>query len=136
MKGSTIFRDYYFSLTHSLDLSEMPTTPGIDITLPNPENIMLFNCIITPRDGLYQGAKFVFVVNIPLTYPYDPPKVNCETLVCTRFNIIINLQYSFSFRFTILISTGKATFALVSFLTKPNSVFIIYLHICFLESRD
>lgn len=94
----------------------MPTTPGIDITLPNPENIMLFNCIITPRDGLYQGAKFVFVVNIPLTYPYDPPKVTCETLVfCTPMSNSVYFSDS-SFRFTILISTGKATFALVSYL--------------------
>jgi len=31
--------------------------------------------------NLSRISKFVFVVNIPLTYPYDPPKVNCETLV-------------------------------------------------------
>lgn len=63
------------------DLSEMPNVPGIAVSFPNPENIMQFAVEITPKDGLYMGAKFMFTVNVPATYPYDPPKVQCDTLV-------------------------------------------------------
>eukprot|EP01133_Synstelium_polycarpum_P017349 gene17349-20699_t len=33
------------------------------------------------QKGLYMGATFKFSINIPNTYPYDPPKVHCDTLV-------------------------------------------------------
>ena len=63
------------------DLSEMPNVPGIVVSFPNPENIMQFAVEIAPKDGLYSSAKFMFTVNVPATYPYDPPKVQCDTLV-------------------------------------------------------
>lgn len=59
----------------------MPNVPGIVVSFPNPENIMQFAVEIAPKDGLYSGAKFMFTVNVPATYPYDPPKVQCDTLV-------------------------------------------------------
>ena len=61
----------------------MPNVPGIVVSFPNPENIMQFAVEIAPKDGLYMGAKFMFTVNVPPTYPYDPPKVQCDTLVRT-----------------------------------------------------
>lgn len=61
----------------------MPNVPGIVVSFPNPENIMQFAVEIAPKDGLYSGAKFMFTVNVPATYPYDPPKVQCDTLVRT-----------------------------------------------------
>lgn len=65
----------------------MPNVPGIVVSFPNPENIMQFAVEITPKDGLYMGAKFMFTVNVPPTYPYDPPKVQCDTLVRSRVSL-------------------------------------------------
>jgi ubiquitin-protein ligase len=42
---------------------------------------MVFFVNVTPSDGLYTGATFKFQVTIPPSYPYDPPKVECQTLV-------------------------------------------------------
>lgn len=52
---------------------------------------MQFAVEISPKDGLYMGAKFMFTVNVPATYPYDPPKVQCDTLVrVTRIAAILH----------------------------------------------
>jgi ubiquitin-protein ligase len=59
----------------------MDPIPGCVMTFPDPNNLMEFVVDITPSEGLYAGAKFNFTVNVPNTYPYDPPKVQCNTLV-------------------------------------------------------
>lgn len=55
--------------------------PGAELVVPDPDDIMHFNILIKPTDGLYKGATFKFTVEIPNSYPYDPPKVRCTTLV-------------------------------------------------------
>lgn len=58
-------------------------------------------------DGLYKGAEFKFTVNILPSYPYEPPKVTCETLV--RFFFFASLlQHVFPF-----ILIGKFFFSLI-----------------------
>jgi len=42
---------------------------------------MVFELFVTPTDGLYKGAEYKFTITIPSTYPYDPPKAQCETPV-------------------------------------------------------
>jgi len=37
--------------------------------------------LVNPKEGTYQGGKFKFTVDVPPTYPFDPPKVVCNTLV-------------------------------------------------------
>jgi hypothetical protein len=49
---------------------------------------MNFKAIIKPNSGLYQGAEFVFRIEVPPSYPYDPPKATCETLVRKSFTLI------------------------------------------------
>mmetsp|Transcript_31305 Transcript_31305/g.78558 ORF Transcript_31305/g.78558 Transcript_31305/m.78558 type:complete len:194 (+) Transcript_31305:80-661(+) len=63
------------------DVSEMDKTPGIEVEFPKKENLMHFLVHVVPTDGLYKGAKFTFTVDVPSSYPFDPPKVHCETLV-------------------------------------------------------
>lgn len=59
----------------------MDPIPGAKIVFPDADNLMKFEVHITPTDGLYKGATFNFVVDIPPTYPYDPPKALCTTQV-------------------------------------------------------
>lgn len=59
-------------------------TPGVKVDFPNPDNLMNFTVNVRPNDGLYKGAEFQFTVDVPNTYPYDPPKVVCNTLVRIR----------------------------------------------------
>jgi ubiquitin-conjugating enzyme E2 M len=42
---------------------------------------MSYILTITPGDGLYKGAQFKFSINLTNAYPYEPPKVHCDTLV-------------------------------------------------------
>jgi len=63
------------------DISEIDPVPGTRLNFPDPNNLMVFELFITPTDGLYKGAEYKFVITIPNTYPYDPPKANCETPV-------------------------------------------------------
>ena len=56
-------------------------TPGVKVDFPNPDNLMNFTVTVKPNDGMYKAAEFQFTVDVPNTYPYDPPKVVCNTLV-------------------------------------------------------
>ncbi len=62
----------------------MEPIPGTRVEFPDPDNLMNFIVYIVPSDGLYKGAEFKFNLNIPATYPYDPPKATCETMVNHR----------------------------------------------------
>lgn len=63
------------------DVAEIDNIPGCEVDFPDPNNLMVFFVNVTPSDGLYTGATFKFQVTIPPSYPYDPPKVECQTLV-------------------------------------------------------
>ncbi|KAN0055356.1 hypothetical protein ACTA71_008467 [Dictyostelium dimigraforme] len=63
------------------DIDEMEVPTGCAVSFKDTNDILNFNLSITPTDGLYQTATFQFTINIPSTYPYDPPKVHCDTLV-------------------------------------------------------
>ena len=64
-----------------LDISEMEPIPGTKINFPDSNNLMRFEVEVKPSDGLYAHATFVFNVDVPTSYPYDPPKVLCTTAV-------------------------------------------------------
>ena len=40
---------------------------------------MHFEMVLVPDEGLYAGGAFLFRVDIPQSYPHDPPKVKCLT---------------------------------------------------------
>ena len=84
----------------------MDPIPGTKITFPDPDNLMKFEVAIKPNDGLYKGATFQFTVEIPTTYPYDPPKVLCNTMVIFYYKTFCLIKS----RSIILISTGKEKF--------------------------
>ncbi|GAM18723.1 hypothetical protein SAMD00019534_018980 [Acytostelium subglobosum LB1] len=63
------------------DVDEMELPPGCKVHFKDTNDILNFTLDVTPTDGLYQNATFKFTINIPNTYPYDPPKVHCDTLV-------------------------------------------------------
>eukprot|EP01112_Ceratiomyxa_fruticulosa_P012356 TRINITY_DN3414_c0_g3_i1.p1 TRINITY_DN3414_c0_g3~~TRINITY_DN3414_c0_g3_i1.p1 ORF type:complete len:231 (+),score=68.38 TRINITY_DN3414_c0_g3_i1:186-878(+) len=63
------------------DISEIYIPPGCHISFPNTDDIMNFKLNITPGDGMYKEATFNFSITVPVSYPYDPPKVHCDTLV-------------------------------------------------------
>lgn len=62
-------------------MSEMDPIPGTRLAFPNPDDLMFFYLYITPTDGIYKGAEFKFTINVPPTYPYDPPKAQCDNLI-------------------------------------------------------
>jgi len=104
------------------DLSEMDPVPGTKLEFPDPNNMMLFNLSIVPNDGLYRGAEFKFTVNIPVTYPYDPPKAQCDTMIYHP-----NIDYEGKVCLNILradwmpvLNLGAVVFGLVTLFLQPN----------------
>jgi len=105
------------------DVSEMDHIPGAKIVFPNADEIMKFEVQIKPTDGLYQGATFNFVVDIPNSYPYDPPKVLCTTLVYHP-----NIDWDGKVCLNILrqdwmpvLSLGSVVFGLMTLFLEPNA---------------
>jgi len=104
------------------DISEMDPIPGTKITFPDPDNLMKFEVTIKPNDGMYKAATFQFTVEIPQTYPYDPPKVLCNTLVYHP-----NIDWEGKVCLNILrqdwmpvLSLGSVIFGLMTLFLEPN----------------
>jgi ubiquitin-conjugating enzyme E2 M len=104
------------------DVAEIGSIPGVEVDFPDSNNLMTFYTNITPSDGLYTGATFKFVVNIPETYPYDPPKVECSTLVYHpnidwEGHVCLNILRA---DWMPVLNLGSVLFGLVTLFLEPN----------------
>jgi len=104
------------------DMSEMDPIPGTKIAFPDADDLMHFDVEIRPTDGFYGGGTFVFKVEIPQTYPYDPPKCLCTTLVYHP-----NIDWEGKVCLNILrqdwmpvLSLGSVIFGLMTLFLEPN----------------
>eukprot|EP01121_Diplochlamys_sp_Union-15-3_P019165 TRINITY_DN715_c0_g1_i1.p1 TRINITY_DN715_c0_g1~~TRINITY_DN715_c0_g1_i1.p1 ORF type:complete len:236 (+),score=59.02 TRINITY_DN715_c0_g1_i1:83-790(+) len=104
---------------NELDLS---ATPGVEPKFPDENNIMNFNVFVTPTDGLYKGATFEFNLIVPTSYPYDPPKAVCKTLVYHP-----NIDFQGAVCLNILradwkpvLTLGSVFFGLMTLFLEPN----------------
>lgn len=94
-----------FPFFSSLDLAELEIPSTIEMTFPDPADILNFEVKISPDDGMlqlqlltsesqslthllsalrlgfYKGGRFHFTFNINTNYPHEPPKVRCTQKV-------------------------------------------------------
>ena len=45
------------------------------INLPDPNNKLSMFVTVTPPQGIWAGGTFKFLLNVPPSYPHEPPKV-------------------------------------------------------------
>jgi len=49
-------------------------------TIPVPTDLSKIDVVITPpKDSMWYGGRFKFVIDVPQDYKYSPPKVRCQT---------------------------------------------------------
>jgi len=104
------------------DLSEMDPIPGTRLDFPDPNNVMMFQLYIIPTDGLYRGAEFKFTITIPSTYPYDPPKAQCDTMIYHpnidwEGHVCLNILRA---DWMPVLNLGAVVFGLVTLFLQPN----------------
>lgn len=63
------------------DINELDVPTSIQVTFPNPDDLMNFDLTLCPEEGFYSKGAFDFNVKVPEDYPHKPPKVKCTTLV-------------------------------------------------------
>ena len=104
------------------DIAELSPSQGITVTFPDPDDIMHFNVAVRPVEGLWKGAEIKFRIDIPLTFPYDPPKATCDTLVYHP-----NIDYEGHVCLNILradwvpvLNLGSVLFGLMTLFLEPN----------------
>lgn len=59
------------------DLSDLSLPTTMELKYPDPNDIMNFEVIITPDEGMYRGGQFRFSFAIDQNFPHEPPKVKC-----------------------------------------------------------
>jgi ubiquitin-conjugating enzyme E2 M len=64
-----------------VDLSEIDLPHNVSLHINNKENLQIFSTDVTPDSGLWRGATYNFQFIIPDNYPYQPPKVTCQTKI-------------------------------------------------------
>lgn len=101
----------------------MDPCPGTTVTFPDADNLMKCQVSVKPAEGLYSGGEFIFTVTIPPTYPYEPPKVHCDTMVYHP-----NIDWDGHVCLNILrqdwmpvLSVGSVIFGLLSLFLEPNA---------------
>lgn len=107
---------------YCLDIAEMSPPTGCRVDFKNPDDIMNFTLYITPNDGMYIGATFQFSITIPNTYPYDAPKVHCDTLVYhpnidLEGHVCLNILRQ---DWMPVLSLGSVIFGLMTLFLEPN----------------
>lgn len=63
------------------ELDDMELPPQCEIAFPDKNNLMHFHINISPDEGLWRGASYMFVFHIQPLYPHEAPKVKCETKI-------------------------------------------------------
>ena len=63
------------------DIEELDGGKIADISFPDPNNLMKINVVVSPEDGLWNGAKYNFTITVPDMYPHKPPVVHCHTKI-------------------------------------------------------
>jgi len=104
------------------DIAEMSPPTGCKVEFKDPNDIMNFTLYITPNEGMYVGATFTFSITIPNTYPYDAPKVHCDTLV---YHPNIDLEGKVCLNilrqdWMPVLSLGSVIFGLLTLFLEPN----------------
>lgn len=63
------------------DINELDIPPSIEVSFPDPDDLMNFALALTPEEGYYKTGTFHFTIQVPEDYPHKPPKVKCTTLI-------------------------------------------------------
>ena len=63
------------------DITDLSLPNTCRIEYPNPNELLNFYLTVCPDEGYYKGGSFRFNFVIGGNYPFDPPKVKCETPV-------------------------------------------------------
>jgi ubiquitin-conjugating enzyme E2 M len=112
----------------------MSPPTGCKVEFKDPNDIMNFTLYITPNDGMYIGAIFTFSISIPHSYPYDPPKVHCDTLVYhpnidLEGHVCLNILRQ---DWMPVLSLGSVIFGLMTLFLEPNPGMFLFMLISFL----
>ncbi|KAM5530741.1 hypothetical protein V8D89_015601 [Ganoderma adspersum] len=63
------------------DLTELDLPSTMQTKFADPADLLNFELIITPDEGMYKGGSFEFSFNINANYPHEPPKVKCKQVI-------------------------------------------------------
>ena len=58
-----------------MEIENLP--PSLQLVFLNENDLLNFQVMVTPEEGIYKGGKFVFAISVPSMYPHVPPKVKC-----------------------------------------------------------
>jgi ubiquitin-conjugating enzyme E2 M len=64
-----------------LDEFDPAVYPGVQICVPDRNNLQDFFVRLQPANGIWRGGKFDFRFTIPDDFPFERPTVKCETRV-------------------------------------------------------
>ncbi len=78
------------------DINELELPHNIKTDFDNVNNLHDINIELTPEQGPYANGTFRFKMEIPMSYPHDPPKLKCIQIIYhpnidTEGNVCLNV---------------------------------------------
>jgi len=100
----------------------MQPVSGTRLEFPNTDDLMSFVLYVKATDGLWKSAEYKFSVHVPTNYPYDPPKVVCETAIYhpnidTQGHVCLNILRA---DWMPVLNLGAVIFGIMTLFLEPN----------------
>lgn len=70
------------------DLTELSLPSTMSTVFNDPQDMMNFELVVKPDDGMYKGGTFRFSFSVNPNFPHEPPKVKCLQKVSSKFEIL------------------------------------------------
>lgn len=108
------------------DLNELDLPANMTIHFPEPENIMKFEVSlrVEEKTSLWSGARCCFTFTVPPSYPYEPPKVHCNSKIYhpnidLQGNVCRHIQHG---GWGLVLGLGTVIYSLNSLFLEPNPI--------------
>lgn len=63
------------------DHNELSLPQGCQLEFDDVDDLVNFKLKLTPSEGLFSGATFLFTFKVGVNYPHEAPKVMCKTKI-------------------------------------------------------
>ena len=111
------------------DWGEYQECDGVKVEFPDPQDTSVFTLSLSPLDGYWKGATFVFEASVPLAYPHEPPVIILKTTPIYHPNINFEGKICLNVLrdgWQPVMTITHVIYGLIMLFDRPNVCFVLF----------